>query len=639
MLKKHTPFSRYLLLMLAGLMLMLFAAVACGGDDDDEATSTPAAVAPTSTTAAAATATTEPAAAATTKPAAAATTKPAATATTKPPASTGPSGSLAVAVTSIEAGVGIPGFCSSNCTEDMVQASVLETLARVKIGDLSGVEDLDGGLATGWTLDPDLEFVDFDVRKGVQFHQDWGELTADDIAWTINNANRVTNPDSISGQAGELGAMIEKSEAISEYVVRMNFSVFDARWLRFRFSDFEESIGINSKKVWDDLGEEGMRSLIIGTGPYEVEYWREHDEILLKAVEGHWRQTPNVASLKIIEVKEPSAQLAMLLTGTIAAGRGSLKDWPQLIDEEGFVGLTGTAMEGIMSVGWSGNYWEMNSARTGDKLDRVRDTSLPWVGDPFENGDTFDENTPSMQRSLLVRRALGHAIDRVGINESLMAGLGGPVYFSYQMSPTSPFFKKGTWPDGWEIPYDLDKAKGWLDEAGYSDGFKMTVHINPDDSSGAEVMEALAGLWQIDLGIEVALERTAYATFRPSLVQRTNTMPFFSPGDGSSFNNPLDAARGFTMSSWSEGGYGVAMEIPFAAETYVLTAQNPDKDVRIAANVEFINYSIDWALASGIVVTPGYSLYNPDIIADWPIHPISNGAFNAMNNFEYITLK
>ncbi len=602
---------------------MLFATVACGGgDSDDVATSTAASAAPTATTAAAV-----------------ATAKPDATATTKPSSPSGPSGSVSVAVTSIEAGVGIPGFCSSNCTEDMVQASVLETLAAVKVGDLSGVDDLDGRLATGWTLASDLSYVDFDIRKGVQFHQGWAELTAEDVVYTINNANRVTNPDSISGQAGELGAMVESAEVISTYVARMNFSVFDARWLRFRFSDFEESIGINSKKVLDDLGEDGARGTIIGTGPYEVEYWREHDEILLKAVEDHWRKTPNVASLKIIEVKEPSSQLAMMLTGTIAAGRASLKDWPQLVDEKGFIGQTGTAMQGIMSVGWSGNYWEMNSARTGDKLDRVRDTSLPWVGNPYENGDTFDENTPSMQSSLLVRRALAHAIDRVGLNESLMAGLGGPAYFSYQMSPTSSLFKKGTWPDGWEVPYDLDKAKEMLAEAGYSDGFEMTVHINPDDSSGAEVMEALAGLWQLDLGIEVALERTAYATFRPSLVQRTNTMPFFSPGDGSSFNNPLDAARGFTMSSWSEGGYGVAMEIPFAADTYVKTAQDPDKTVRIAANVAFIDYAIDWALASGIVWTPGYSLYNPDIIADWPVHPISNGAFNAMQNFEYITLK
>ncbi len=83
----------------------------------------------------------------------------------------------------------------------------------------------------------------------------------------------------------------------------------------------------------------------------------------------------------------------------------------------------------------------------------------------------------------------------------------------------------------------------------------------------------------------------------------------------------------------------MAMEIPYAAETYVKTAQDPDKDVRIDANVAFIDYSIDWALASGIVWTPGYSLYNPDIIADWPVHPISNGAFNAMQNFEYIVLK
>ncbi len=550
-----------------------------------------------------------------------------------------PAGSVVVAVTIMEAPSGYPGTCTSNCTEDSVQLSVLETMVKVDIDDKSGTMPLVPTLADGWTLDPGLKFVDFSIRKGVQFHDGWGELTAEDVVFSINAANRATNPDSISGQGGELAAMVSSTEVIDKWTARINFSVFDARWLRFRFSDFEESFGINSKAVFDKYGAEGMREVIIGTGPYKVIEWLANDHVIMEAVPNHWRRTASVKTVRVLEVREPSSQLAMMQTGFIAAGRASMKDWPSLISDYGFVKAQGTVYESIISIGWCGNYWEWTSARTGEVLTRNRDTSLPWVGNPFENGSTYDENTPSMQNALKVRQALSRAIDRESLNTALQAGLGGPAYFAYQPGNDTPLFKKGTYPAGWEIPYDLAAAKQLLIDAGQADGFDLTVWVDTAATLNAEIMEALAGLWQAELGINVSLERTAYVIFRPSLVQRSNTMPYLSPGDGASLNNPMGSARGFTMSSWSDGGYGVGMEIPFAAENYVITAQDPDAQVRIDANVAFIQESIDWELASGIVTSPGYVLINPDIIAAWQFHAISNGAMNSMHNFEYIVLK
>ncbi len=564
-----------------------------------------------------------------------------ATPTTAPAveAPTGPAGSVTVAVTIMEAPSGYPGTCTSNCTEDSVQLSVLETMVKVDIDDKSGTMPLVPTLAESWTLDPSLEYVDFTIRKGVPFHDGWGDVSAEDIAFTINAANRATNPDSISGQGGELAAMVENVEVIDADTARVHFSVFDARWLRFRFSDFEESIGINSKAVFDKYGAEGMRDVIIGTGPYKVLEWKANDYVLMEAVPNHWRRTASVKTVKVLEVREPSSQLAMMQTGFIAAGRASMKDWPSLIEDYGFVKAQGTVYESIISLGWSGNYWEYTSARTGDVLERNRDTSLPWVGNPFESGTTYDENTPSMQNSKKVRQALSRAIDREGLNVSLQEGLGAPAYFAYQPGNDTPLFKQGTWPDGWEIPYDVPAAKQLLIDAGYPDGFDLEVWVDSTNTLGAEIMEALAGLWQAEMGINVSLERTAYVIHRPSLVDRSSTTPYMSCGDGASLNNPMGSARGFTMSSWSDGGYGVGMEIPFAADNYVITAQDPDAQVRIDANVDFIEQSIDAELCTGIMTSPGYVLINPAIIAAWQFHAISNGAMNSMHNFEYIVLK
>ena len=156
---------------------------------------------------------------------------------------------------------------------------------------------------------------------------------------------------------------------------------------------------------------------------------------------------------------------------------------------------------------------------------------------------------------------------------------------------------------------------------------------------GVELMDAISGLWLAELKIKTKLQKNTYETFRPGLVQRNITTSFIGCGDGNSGNNPIDAARGFTMSSWSDGGYGVGMELPFAAENYQKTALEPDLVKRTQLNLAFIEKSISWGFCIGIVSQPGYGLYNPNLIAEWRPLPVSNGGMNNMNNFESIVLK
>ncbi|MBI4219654.1 MAG: hypothetical protein HY682_05870 [Chloroflexi bacterium] len=620
------------------LAFPLVLAVACGGGEPTAVppTSTAVAVQPTPTTAPTAAATKAPTAAPTTAPTAAATaTKAAPTATT--PAKAAPAGSITIAISSVQPPSGTPRFCTSNCTENLVMMSVFETPWRSVEGDLAGDKPLENVLATGFTLDPGLKFVDLKLRPGVPFHKGYGEMTADDFAFSLNDANRAVTPESISGQAGELASTFAKIETVDKYTARVNFSVFDSRWQRFRLSNFEESIGVTSKAVFDKLGAEGMRKEIIGTGPYEVKEWVETDKTILEAVPNHWRKTASVKTITFIEVREAAVMRAMLETGQVVASAPALTDWPTLT-QKGMKPLSGSGYDGYNNIAFSGNWWEKNSARTGQPLTRTRDITKPWVGNPYENGDTYDENTPSMQKSKKVRWALAYAIDRAGLNKSLLSGLGSPIYFGYQPAGNTSFFKKGIYPAGWEIPYDLAKAKALLKEAGYENGFDMDFWIGPTGLP-VELMEAIAGVWQSELKVKTNLQKTVYETFRPGLVQRNTSVPLMGCGDGNSGNNPIDAARGFTMSSWSDGGYGVGMELPFAADNYKKTALEPDAQKRIQANLEFIQKSIDWGFCVGVVSSPGYGLYNPNVIADWRPLPISNGGMNNMNNFESIVLK
>ena len=89
-----------------------------------------------------------------------------------------------------------------------------------------------------------------------------------------------------------------------------------------------------------------------------------------------------------------------------------------------------------------------------------------------------------------------------------------------------------------------------------------------------------------------------------------------SCGDDSNYAFPWDWARGFVMSSWSDGGYGVGMEVPFAAENYAKVAKSTDKEERISLNNAFADEAYRQALyVFGIVLEPVTVMYNPDVVA------------------------
>ncbi|MCH8818659.1 MAG: hypothetical protein IIC92_13125, partial [Chloroflexi bacterium] len=243
------------------LGVALVAAVACGSDDDDGAA--PAATPGSAATAAPAdpaqpAATSAPADPAATAapgdaPATAAPSAPA-EATTSP--ATGaddvvPSGETTIAVNAINAGTGTPRFCSAGCAEDVYITGIMETLFRPIYGDTLGAQPEEGILASSFELDPNLKWLDFTLREGIQFHDGWGEFTAQDVVFSYNDANRNTQPESIHGQAGDFAPLIKNFEILDTYKVRMNYENYDSRGIRHRFSTFWQTAGIVSAAVFD----------------------------------------------------------------------------------------------------------------------------------------------------------------------------------------------------------------------------------------------------------------------------------------------------------------------------------------------------------------------------------------------------
>jgi ABC-type transport system substrate-binding protein len=546
-----------------------------------------------------------------------------------------PKGTLTIAVGSVNSPNGLPRFCTAGCAETIYISGITETLFN-SIATPDGQATTEPLLALDFTLDPSLEFGDFSLREGVEFHGDWGPMTAADVAFSFNDANSVTNPESIHGQAGDFAPLIQSIEAIDTHKVRLNYRNYDSRGMLHRFSGFWQTAAIVSKNVFDTTGVEGMQDIYVGTGAFVADEWTQNKGIFQSANPNYWGTDmglgPFVEKVNWLEVPEGASRRAMLETEEAQISQVATKDFPDLISK-GFEAQKGGLHNTIRDISFTGNYWEQFGALTGAALERDRDTSKPWVGNPFENGDEYDESTPSMQNAAKVRNAFAWAIQREELVENLLAGLGFVNHQAY-LSMNSPFYTDDL---GWGT--DFAKAKELMAEAGQSGGFEMDVWVGTGEL-GAEIGESIGAAWDEQLGVKVNLIKTAYSTYRPGLVARsTNTPGVFICGDENHSNFPYDWAHGFVVSSFSAGGYGVGQEIPYATATYSAMAGEPDKAKREALSANFYEQNRKWANCVGIFEEPLWPMFNPNKIAAWDQRPIANGNLYGINELRSVKLK
>ena len=116
-------------------------------------------------------------------------------------------------------------------------------------------------------------------------------------------------------------------------------------------------------------------------------------------------------------------------------------------------------------------------------------------------------NPDSPLSDVRVRKAINLAVDREGISKALYNGLAEPCY-PFPDSPVALGMPEGTEP----LKYDPDQAKALLAEAGYADGFKLTIHCTSSSGSVASIAEsaqALAtNLESIGITTELVLQDT-----------------------------------------------------------------------------------------------------------------------------------
>lgn len=471
-------------------------------------------------------------------------------------------------------------------------------------------------IAEGFDVADDLSGATLNIRQGIQFHDqygDFGELTAEDVAFSMNDANATTTLDSIHGQSGDFAGLWGEWRVVDEYTIEFDFVNYDATWALDYLNDSGQSFVVFSKQAYDQNGADWARDNVVATGPYQPVEWERDSRLVMEAVDDHYMFEPQTDRITILEIGEATTRNSMLRTGEADATTVEVKDAPDLRDTGFLTTDTGGAnQEGIF---FSGNLWEKEHALTGEPLERLTYAAdFAWIGDPDDPED--------MEEARMVRYALAIAIDRQQANDALLAGLGREVHVQYFSTAHS------RWDEKWEYPYDPEEARNIISnldatyqtvDNGQLNGNAFEVSLYSQDGATnvrGEIADLVAGYWA-ELGLQTYALKHAYQAFRPSVVARTNTFPWVTQCDKGNESNPWHFPKGLVQTSLSRGGFSCGFESPDILDFYNRMATAEDQAEASQAADEYLDYVYHWNLQPGVVATPNFVFYNPEKIASW----------------------
>jgi len=367
-------------------------------------------------------------------------------------------------------------------------------------------------LLDSWTISDDFATWTFNLRKGVQFHKGYGEMTAEDVVYSYSHW--ITNTK--HARASALQRFWDHPEGhveiLDSHTLQVNTGEPMPDVIMSEFHRVPSGIAswIVSKKQSDEIGIDAADKDIAATGPWEIvehrpaQYWR------MKAVQDHWRQTPYFAELEFQEIPEQSTRLAGFQTGNLDTFVMAFDSIPLVQAMEGAkLMIVPDQAAGEMLLHFHGGLYF--NVGTPDQ-EAAYDPDLPWVSSNTEIG------TPEWEQAKKVRQAMVKAIDTQTIVETLLqgyaqrspVGVGGYSYSAHRF------------PDIPMLEYDLEGAKALMAETGYGDeGFSITlVPALRGAPAEVEVAEAIAVMWE-DIGIDVKLQNLPYGTYRPTVIGRT----------------------------------------------------------------------------------------------------------------------
>ena len=335
---------------------------------------------------------------------------------------------------------------------------------------------LEPGLATEWNVIDPLTW-EFKLRKGVKFH-DGSDFTAADVVASIERVPNVPNSPS---------AFTVYTKQIKEMIV------VDPLTIRFKTatpyplmpSDMTGVAIISKAAAKASTDDFNTGKAAIGTGPYKLVRYAKSDRIELARNDAYWGGKTPWEKVTLRLLPQDASRVAALLSGDIQVIENVPTSDAAQLKKDKRLGVFRTIADRLIYL----------------HMDSDRDVS------PFVTDKAGKPMTKNPLKDARVRKAISKAINRPAIVEKVMEGEAVPAG---QLIPDFLFGASKTLkPEA----FDPQGAKKLLIEAGYPDGFGLTIHApNNRYVNDAKIAQAVAQMLT-RVGIDTKVVAMPSATF------------------------------------------------------------------------------------------------------------------------------
>jgi peptide/nickel transport system substrate-binding protein len=343
------------------------------------------------------------------------------------------------------------------------------------------------GLATSWRAIDALTW-EFKLRKNVRFH-DGSPFTAEDVAYTIARVPTVPNS---PGSFAIYVKAIDKVEIVDAHTIRLHTATV---YPLLPIDLTQVAIlphGLGPMPATEDFNS-GKNA--IGTGPFRFVSYRSGDRIEMDRNDSYWGRKPYWQHVSFRIIPNDGARTAALLAGDV-----------QFIEAVPTTDVAKLAADKRVSLAESVSLRIIFLT-----LDQSRDGTPPFITGP--NGEKLDHNPLKDRR---VREALSIAINRPAIVDRVMEKAA---------IPAGQFLPPGSFSYVPDLPppaYDPARAKKLLAEAGFPNGFRITLH-GPNDRyvNDAKIIQSVGQMWS-RIGVQTSVEGITWTSF----ISRANKQDF-----------------------------------------------------------------------------------------------------------------
>ncbi len=318
-------------------------------------------------------------------------------------------------------------------------------------------------LATSWTASEDGMTYVFQIRQGVHFqntkYAQGREMTAEDVAYSLNRSAQFSDNNRLS--------MLDKAEVTGEWEVTCTLKSANASFLTALTDTGNSVVAKEEVEGWGD----SFGYNLSGTGAFYLEKFELDEQAIMAANTEYWLGKPALEKLVFKFITDPNQAANALQTGAIDIATQ----------------LSGEAINTVQNAG------------NGIDLIEVEALKINYIRFNSQKGPTAD---------VRVRQALAEAVDFDAVRAALYQY--DEVKAGYLPLPY------GSW--GYDASleslapkYDVEHAKQLLADAGYENGFNLTINVsNTEERKTLATM--LQGYW-MQIGVNAQVAVNEWGTF------------------------------------------------------------------------------------------------------------------------------